>query len=262
MGTGMELAYEQALSMASPEKINRVIVISDGDANIGKSSHQAIHAAVADYVKQGITLTTIGVGRGNYNDTMMEQLANKGNGNYFYLDDQKEAIKVFGEQLNGTLEVIAKDVKLQVEWNPEVVPRYRLIGYENRDIADEDFRNDAVDAGEIGAGHQVTAVYEVELAQQQGPLGTVRIRHKEPNGDTAVENSYPLGVEAVQGTFEGASADLRFAASVAYFADRLRGGSQYDFETLAALAKGAADKRAERLELVKLIEKAGAMPQR
>jgi Ca-activated chloride channel family protein len=143
-------------------------VLSDGDANIGRTSHDEILAGITGYAKKGITMSTIGLGMGNYQDTMMEQLANKGDGNYYYIDSYDEAKKVFGQDLAGTIQVIAKDVKIQVEFNPEAVLAYRLIGYENRDIADRDFRNDAVDAGEIGAGHMVTALYDPALPGRLG----------------------------------------------------------------------------------------------
>src|SRR5688500_1121464 len=133
-----------------PNAVSRVIVLSDGDANVGNTTHEQILARIKGKVKEGITLSTIGFGMGNYKDELMEQLANKGNGNNFYIDSLSAAKKVFQEQLGSTLEVVAKDVKLQVDFDPTLVARYRLVGYENRDVKDADFRNDKVDAGEIG----------------------------------------------------------------------------------------------------------------
>jgi Ca-activated chloride channel family protein len=178
MGSGLELAYKLAGRGLKPKTVSRVIVLSDGDANVGRTSHSAILATIAGQVKEGVTLSTVGFGMGNYKDTLMEQLANKGNGNYYYIDSMNQARRVFQEQLGGTLEVVAKDVKIQVDFDKQAVVKYRLVGYENRDVADIDFRNDKVDAGEIGAGHSVTAIYEVELGASTRPLATVRIRAK------------------------------------------------------------------------------------
>ncbi len=223
MNDGMKIAYELAMSKKKAGEVSRVIVLSDGDANIGPMGHDDILAGIKKYVDEGVTLSTIGLGSGNYNDHMMEQLANKGNGNYYYIDSIQEARKVFGEQLDGTLQVIAKDVKLQVEFDPTKVPRYRLIGYENRDIADRDFRNDAVDAGEIGAGHTVTALYEVELAgTPEGRIATVRVRHKTPDAFKAMEEEFPITETNFRSKIADASADFQFAASVAAFAELLR----------------------------------------
>ena len=223
MNNGMQIAYELAMSKKKPGEVSRVIVLSDGDANIGPMSHEDILAGIKKYVDEGVTLSTIGLGTGNYNDKMMEQLANKGNGNYYYIDSIQEARKVFGEQLDGTLQVIAKDVKLQVEFDPNKVPRYRLLGYENRDIADKDFRNDAVDAGEIGAGHTVTALYELELSgAPEGQIATVRVRHKTPDAFKATEDAFPISDANFRPKLAQASQDFQFAAAVAAFAEVLR----------------------------------------
>jgi Ca-activated chloride channel family protein len=223
MNDGMKIAYELAMSKKKGGEVSRVIVLSDGDANIGPMSHNDILAGIKKYVDEGVTLSTIGLGTGNYNDKMMEQLANKGNGNYYYIDSIQEARKVFGEQLDGTLQVIAKDVKLQVEFDPVKVPRYRLLGYENRNIADKDFRNDAVDAGEIGAGHTVTALYELELAgAAEGTVATVRVRHKKPDAFKATEDAFPLTDGHFHAKLGQASSDFQFAAAVAAFAELLR----------------------------------------
>ena len=262
MASGLDLAYEQAMKGLLPGSISRVIVLSDGDANVGPAGHEAHLRIIAERAKAGVTLSTIGFGLGNYKDTAMEQLANKGNGNNYYIDSIAAAKKVFSEQLGSTLEVLAKDVKLQVEFDPTVVAKYRLVGYENRDIADDSFRDDKVDAGEIGAGHQVTALYEIELTPagrlSPSPFGLVRIRHKAPDGDRAVENTFAMA-SAPAAAFENATSDLRFAFAVAAFADVLRGADEakgWSLDKIAAVARAAAGDNADRSELVSLIERA------
>ncbi|MBS1121270.1 MAG: Von Willebrand factor type domain protein [Deltaproteobacteria bacterium] len=262
MASGLDLAYKQAMQGVRPGAISRVIVLSDGDANVGASTHDEMLKVIAGRAKEGVTLSTIGFGMGNYKDELMEQLANKGNGNNFYIDSLAAAKKVFQEQLGSTLDVVAKDAKFQIDFDPAMVTRYRLVGYENRDLADTDFRNDQVDAGEIGAGHQVTALYEVELTDQgkqtSAPIASLRIRHKEPRGEHATEAAFPM-VGGPAGSFASAPADLRFAFAVAAFADILRGGEDAEHWSLAAirdLAKAAAGDREDRTELVGLIERA------
>ncbi|MCP3166519.1 vWA domain-containing protein [Myxococcus qinghaiensis] len=264
MGTGMELAYKHAVKKASGKVVSRVIVLTDGDANIGPTlSPQAMLESIHKYVAEGVTLTAVGFGMGNYRDDMMEKLADKGNGNCFYVDSYKEAKKVFETQLTGTLEVIAKDVKLQVEFNPAAVRRYRLMGYENRDVADNDFRNDKVDAGEIGAGHNVTALYEVELVKDsKESLATVRVRAKAPNGTEAAEQSFPFERSLLRASVEASSPDFRFALAVASTADILRGNPAAEAWSLATaqkLAEGAAAGDADRNEFVKLVSQARAL---
>jgi Ca-activated chloride channel family protein len=262
MGSGIDLAYQQAMQGLRPGAISRVIVCTDGDANVGAHSHAEILEIIAGRAKEGVTLSTIGFGMGNYKDELMEQLADKGNGNNYYIDSLAAAERVFGEQLGATLEVVAKDVKLQVEFDPAMVARYRLIGYENRDIADADFRNDKVDAGQVGAGHQVTALYEIELTdhgrQARAPLGGVRIRHKQPHGEQATEAAYPM-VGGPAEAFAGAPVDLRFAFAVAAFADVLRNGQDAEHWSLPQirdLAQSAAGDDPDRRELVGLIDRA------
>jgi Ca-activated chloride channel homolog len=261
MGDGIALAYAQAEKGLRPNTVSRVIVLSDGDANVGRTSHEEILATIQSKVKEGVTLSTIGFGMGNYKDELMEQLADKGNGNNFYIDGVSQAKRVFQEQLGSTLEVVAKDVKLQVDFDATQVKRYRLIGYENRNIADEDFRNDRVDAGEIGAGHQVTALYELELAKTLGtdPLAAVRIRHKTPTGTTATEAEFPLDTADVFTRFADAPDDFQFAFAVAGFADVLRGGADakgWDLAALRAFAVRTAGQSDERKEFVKLVDRA------
>jgi Ca-activated chloride channel family protein len=261
MGSGIELAYQLASKQVGPASETRVIVLSDGDANVGNTTHESILKTIKGYVKEGVTLSTVGFGMGNYKDNLMEQLADKGNGNAYYIDGLSEAKKVFQEQLGGTLEVIAQDVKIQVDFNPKSVTAYRLVGYENRDIADHDFRNDKVDAGEIGAGHAVTAVYEVELARDAEPtLATVRIRAKKPRGTEAAEYAYPFETKALEPTFADASPDFRWAAAVMGFAEILRKSPYADgwkLDTVLTIAQGAAGAgNAERQEFLSLVGKA------
>lgn len=222
---GLRMGYQLALQNFGPDYINRVILCSDGVANVGQTGPDAILTEIANYVKDGILLTTIGFGMGNYNDILMEQLANKGNGSYTYVDTLKEAERVFVENLTGTLQIIAKDAKVQVEFNPQTVSRFRLLGYENRRLAQEDFRDDDVDAGEIGSGHSVTALYEIKLHEEEvvGKLATIFIRHENPDTGNVTEVSQDIFADELKGTFEEASTSFQLAATVAEFAEILRG---------------------------------------
>ena len=269
MASGVELAYREAMKGLAPGAESRVIILSDGDANIGPTSHDEILKLIANKAKEGVTLSTIGFGMGNYKDETMEQLADKGDGANFYIDGLSQAKRVFQEQLGSTLEVVAQDVKLQVDFDARQVARYRLVGYENRDVADSDFRNDKVDAGEIGAGHQVTAIYELELQPAMtadvtpaDPLAVVRVRHKEPKATEAREAAFGFARSELAASFAAASADFRFAFAAAAFADVLRGAEDAEHWSLAdiqALAAGAAGDAADRRELVDLIKKARAL---
>jgi Ca-activated chloride channel family protein len=263
MGSGLELAYDLAAKQLTPDSETRVIVLSDGDANVGNTTHEDILKTIHGHVKEGVTLSTVGFGMGNYKDNLMEQLADKGNGVSYYIDGLSEAKRVFQEKLAGTLEVIAQDVKIQVDFDPKVVTAYRLVGYENRDIRDQDFRDDKVDAGEIGAGHAVTAVYEVELAagaQTNPNLATVRIRAKKPRGKEAAEYTYPFARDLLRPSFDAASADFRFASAVVGFAEILRKSPYADGWTLdkvLSIARAAAPAaNAERQEFLTLVGKA------
>jgi Ca-activated chloride channel family protein len=263
MGSGLDLAYEQAMKSMRPGTISRVIVLSDGDANVGPTSHQKILDIIDSRVKAGVTLSTIGFGMGNYRADLMEQLGDRGNGNNYYVDSLDAAKKLFSSELASVLEVAAKDAKLQVEFDPAVVARYRLLGYENRDIRDGDFRKDSVDAGEIGVGHQVTALYEVQLVEgaKALPLGLVRIRHKQPDGQDATENTFAMSSGPAP-SFEAASDDLKFAFAVASFADMLRGAEDAQSWSLAhaiEVAKANAKGDKDRLELVDLMQRANKL---
>ena len=265
MSSGMDLAYDMADAAYLPGGINRVVVLSDGDANIGPATHDQILSNIRQYADKGITMTTIGLGMGNYKDTMMEQLANQGDGNYYYIDSAREADRVFGTHVGGTLDVIARDVKLQVEFDPEVVRAYRLIGYENRDIADQDFRNDAVDAGEIGAGHAVTALYEVILRDDApgDSLAEVHIRAKKPGPDRpAREWVTGFSREAMASSFEAASDDLRVAVASATFAELLRDSPHVEevrYADVARLLRSTDRDYEEDRELLGLVETAGRL---
>ena len=221
---GLHKGYELALRNKQQGCINRVILCSDGVANSGQTTPESLLKEIRDYVDDDIYLTTVGFGMGNFNDVLMEELAKKGNGNYAYVDTLKEAKRIFVENLTGTLQVIAKDAKIQVEFNEETVSRFRLLGYENRRMDHEDFRNDDADAGEIGSGHSVTALYEIKLCKDigEGELATVFIRHEDPDTQKVTEVNEKLLVENLIGIFEDASPDLQFAASVAQFAEILR----------------------------------------
>ena len=259
MGDGLELAYRYAASKAGPRAVSRVVVLTDGDTNLGRNrSADAMLESVHRYVAEGVTLSTIGFGMGNYRDDLMERLADKGNGNCFYIDSEREARRVFQERLAGTLEVIAQDVKVQVDFEPSAVRTYRLLGYENRAVADRDFRDDKVDGGEVGAGHSVTALYEVELTGEGSRLATVRVRAKRPGGQEAAEQRFALDVAHVHPSLEEASAGLRFAAAVAGTADLLRGAPQagdWSLATSEALAEGALEGFEDREEFLSLLRR-------
>ena len=268
MGSGIQLAYDLASKTLQKGHVNRVVVLSDGDANIGKTSHEEILKSIEQYKSRGITLSTVGFGSGNYKDTMMEQLADKGDGNYVYIDGEPEARKVFGRETDSLLQVIARDVKIQVELDPNVIRRYRLIGYENRDIADKDFRNDKVDAGEVGAGHSVTALYDVELVNPKalvsGPSAaaamTVRLRWKPALGsETATESETKMPGSAFATSFEDAPENFRFAAAVASFAEILRQSphaKDWKLADVERIANASSGQRPERAELVSLVKSA------
>ncbi len=263
MSSGLELAYKLAHKNFRGKSVNRVIVCSDGDANVGRTSHGDMLKSIKHYAEEGITLSSIGFGMGNYKDHRMEQLANKGNGNYFYIDTFSAAKRVFGKQLMGTLQVIAKDVKIQVEFDPKAVRKYRLIGYENRDIADKDFRNDKVDAGEIGAGHTVTALYELQLTDPSRSFATVRIRWKKPQGVKADEKAFPFDTRMMRASFARASADFRRAVAAAALAENLRNSpfkESWTIQKAKRIAQKALSRESkEELELIELIDKAAAL---
>jgi len=279
-GEGIALAYAMAKQAYIEGGANRVILATDGDFNVGTVDQNALETLVADQRRSGIALTTLGFGTGNYNDQLSERLADVGDGNHAYIDSVREARKVLVQQMGGTLLTIARDVKIQVEFNPAQVSEYRLIGYENRILAREDFANDKVDAGDIGAGHQVTALYEItpagSAAQRVAPLrygkadvvrpdlaigkelAHLRLRYKLPGQDASRLIETPiLASQLTQAPGES----LRLASAVAGFADALRGGERMDgwsWDAMISTARAARgnDPRGERAELVQLMDAA------
>jgi len=280
---GIELAYEMAEKNFTEGGVNRVILATDGDFNVGISDIDQLKKLIEKKRESGIALTTLGFGTGNYNDYLMEQLADVGNGNYAYIDTINEARKVLVDELNSTLLTIASDVKIQIEFNPAIVSEYRLIGYSNRKLANEDFNNDKVDAGEIGAGHTVTALYELALVGSGGErhsesrydkpelskvkeslineIGELRIRYKLPGSDKSQLISEIIDNIELPKANENSN-DFNFSASIAAFAQTLTDSKYLESYTLtdaARLAKGAIGEddfgyRAELLRLINIAE--------
>lgn len=268
MSSGIDIAYDMAWNAFQSGAENRVMIMSDGDANVGNTGWNTMLSQIQGYADRGVTLSTIGLGMGNYKDTTMEQLANNGDGNNYYIDSNEEAKKLFVDGFNGTMISIARDVKIQVEMNPDRVSSYRLIGYENRDIADKDFRNDRVDAGEVGAGHSVTALYEVILSEDafinRGPsdLLTVRLRYEQPGADkSATERAWVYSYNELSGT--AASDSLQRAYVAGTFAEILRRSPYASNISLPSLANymntSIPNKQEEDVELLSLIKKAGKL---
>jgi Ca-activated chloride channel homolog len=277
-GAGIELAYKLAEQTFVKGGINRVVLATDGDFNVGTTSEGDLVRLIEEKRKSGVFLSVLGFGTGNLKDATMEKLADKGNGNYAYIDSMLEAKKVLVEEGGSTLVTIAKDVKIQVEFNPKEVASYRLVGYENRKLAHQDFNDDTKDAGEIGAGHSVTALYEVvpagaksgvpsvdKLKYQEekpltsaatsGELMTVKIRYKKPDGDKSELSSFTITGD--DRALDKTTPDFRFAAAVAEFGMLLRDSKHKgdaSWTEIAELAKGASESsdehRAEFLTLV------------
>jgi len=286
-GAGIKLAYSIARQAFIKGGINRVLIASDGDMNVGTVNHEALKDLIKSQRESGIALSTLGFGSGNYNYALMEQLADVGDGNAAYIDSIKEAHKVLVREMQSTLLTIARDVKVQVEFNPEWVAEYRLIGYENRLLKREDFTNDKVDAGDIGAGHTVTALYEIALHNSGGEkiptrrygnndsnrvinkgkeLAFVKLRYKPMGGNASLEMSQPILGKAIQGTFSKASNNLKFASAVAGFAQILQGGEytgDWGLDAALALARESRgnDPHGYRAELVTLVELAHSLDQ-
>ena len=220
---GLRIAYRMASERVQPGRVTRVLLLSDGVGNVGRTGSDSILKQIREHVDEGVTLTTVGFGMGNYNDILMEQLANDGDGMYHYVDSLTEARRVFVDNLVGTLQNIAKDTKVQVDFDPDVVRSYRLLGYENRDIEDEDFRDDTVDAGEVGAGHSVTALYEVKLHEDaDGTLATVQVRYADPDSGEVTEIKQALESSDLASEFYEASPSFQLSAVVAEYAEILR----------------------------------------
>jgi Ca-activated chloride channel homolog len=278
-GAGIELAYKVAQENYIKGGNNRVVLATDGDFNVGYNSSSDLGQLIEEKRKTGVFLTCLGFGMGNYKDTTLETLANKGNGNYAYIDTLQEANRFLVKEFKGTMFAIAKDVKIQIEFNPSLVKAYRLIGYENRKLRPEDFKNDAIDAGELGSGHTVTAFYEIiptgvesnlfvatdDLkytpkvapdAQLNNELATVKFRYKKPDGDRSTEMTRVI--QNIEVGALNASPDFRFAAAVAWFGLYLRDSkliqnkSITDIENLANTAIGQ-DTEGYRYELIRLV---------
>jgi len=279
-GAGIELAYKVAQENFIKNGNNRVILATDGDFNVGASSNTDMQTLIEEKRKSGVFLTCLGYGMGNYKDSKMEILADKGNGNYAYIDNIQEANRFLGKEFKGSMFAIAKDVKIQIEFNPSLVQAYRLIGYENRKLRPEDFKNDAIDAGELGSGHTVTALYEIiptgvknELYQEpsdlkytktdasstnfNNELATIKFRYKKPDGDKSTEMTALISNK--HDAFYTASPDFKFSVAVAWFGLKLRDSklvlnkSSID---IAALAKEGLvnDSEGYRAEFIRLVE--------
>jgi len=278
--SGIELAYQMAREGFIDKGINRILLATDGDFNVGVSDFDSLKQMAVDQRKSGVSLTTLGFGVDNYNEHLMEQLADAGDGNYAYIDNLREARKVLVDQLSSTLAVVAKDVKLQVEFNPAQVSEYRLLGYENRALKREDFNNDKVDAGEIGAGHTVTALYEIVPKGQPGwleplryssapkveaktaELAMLRVRYKPLDSADSKLIEHPISSAPNSAK---PSDDLRFSAAVAAFAQQLKGDGRYtgsmSLNDTAALARAARgdDPFGLRGEFVQMVELAQSL---
>ncbi len=280
-GAGIELAYKTAEANFIKGGNNRVILATDGDFNVGASSNTDMQTLIENKRKSGVFLTVLGYGMGNYKDSKMEILADKGNGNYAYIDNIQEANRFLGKEFKGAMFAIAKDVKIQIEMNPQHVQAYRLIGYENRKLRDEDFTNDTIDAGELGSGHTVTALYEIiptgvessffdskalplkysevkpNTAKYTDELATVKFRYKKPDGDKSIEMVNVIADKPVN--LDKTSDDFKFCASVAWFGLKLRDSkyiSDKSLDNIRKLAKNSIGKDDEgyKAEMVRLID--------
>jgi len=279
---GIRLAYDVAQSAYIEDGVNRILLATDGDFNVGTTDFEQLVDLVETRRDSGIGLSTLGFGTGNYNDHLAEQLANKGNGAHAYIDTLNEANKVLVNQLSSTLLTIAGDVKIQLEFNPAVVSEYRLVGYENRQLRREDFNNDKIDAGEIGAGHTVTALYEITLAgsgkerinplrygskqiakrNHGNELAMLRLRYKQPGSHTSQLIEAPVFKKSIKSRLEQTTDRYRFAAAVAGFGQQLRGGEyleDFDYDAVLELARGSRGTdpngyRGEFLQLVQLAQ--------
>lgn len=256
----LRMAYEQAEKAYVKNGINRIILATDGDFNVGVSDTETLKSLVAEKRKSGISLSTLGFGTDNYNEEMMEQIADAGDGNYSYIDSEKEARKVLRHQLTSTLATVAQDVKIQVEFNPAAVKEYRLVGYTNRTLRNEDFNNDKADAGDIGSGHSVTALYEIipqgktgwlaDSRYQQAPAANgskneyayVKVRYKLPGQSASKLIEQPVPARSIP--LAQADADTRLALAVASYAQQLRGGEYNGRLDWNAIAKMAANTQA------------------
>ncbi|MDQ6471079.1 von Willebrand factor type A domain-containing protein [Flavobacterium sp. LHD-80] len=280
-GAGIELAYKTATENFIKDGNNRVILATDGDFNVGSASNADMEKLIEEKRKTGVFLTCLGYGMGNYKDSKMEILADKGNGNYAYIDNIQEANRFLGKEFKGSMFAIAKDVKIQIEFNPKQVQAYRLIGYENRKLRPEDFKNDAIDAGELGSNHTVTALYEIipagaksdYLAEQpddlkytkteastnnySNELATIKFRYKKPDGDKSIEMVQVIANKSV--ALEKSSDDMKFSSAVAWFGLKLRDSKlikDKSSEEIVKLAKqgNSNDGEGYKAEFIRLVE--------
>lgn len=272
---GLQLGYEMATEAYLPGGTNRVILASDGVGNVGTTDPIALIAGAKGRAQDDVMLTTIGFGMDNYNDVMLEQLADKGNGFYAYVDTLEEARKMFINRLTNSLQAIAVDAKVQVDFNPEVVAQYRLIGYENRAVADQDFRDDRVDAGELNAGHNATAIYQVQLRPNalaprdgvSGKLATVFLRWQDPDTRQVKELSGDVNTGDLAQSFNQTSPRFQMNAAVAQFAEILR-KSPYAEASLSQLSEYAwqaarlLPNDADMQEFAQLVQRASTLPER
>lgn len=268
---GLSVGYRMAWSCFDREKNNCLLLFSDGVANVGQTDADRLLEETQGYAKKGITLSTIGVGMGNYNDVLLEKLGDKGNGFYAYVDNFSQAQRIFDKNLAGALQVIARDVKIQVEFDPEVVYSYRLLGYENRAVADYDFRNEKVDGGEIGPGHSVTALYEIKIRnnpyqrnqnfKNNQEFGRVFVRYKNPETGNVEEISCAIDGSSFKRHFDNGATALKLAACAGEFAEIMRGSYWSRYSNLNSVLKLANDLYSQTsdkdvYELARLIEKA------
>jgi Ca-activated chloride channel homolog len=276
-GAGIELAYKTAMENFIKGGNNRVILATDGDFNVGSSANTDMQTLIEEKRKSGVFLTCLGYGMGNYKDSKMEILANKGNGNYAYIDNIQEANRFLGKEFKGSMFAIAKDVKIQIEFNPKHVQAYRLIGYENRKLRPEDFKNDAIDAGELGSNHTVTALYEIiptgieseytaadlkytkttSTANYSNELATIKFRYKKPDGNKSIEMIQTSENKSLD--LKNASTDFKFSAAVAWFGLKLRDSNlvpNKETDKIKKLAKEGLsnDEDGYKAEFIRLVE--------
>lgn len=271
---GLTIAYAMARRGFEEGKINRIILCSDGVANVGRTGARGILKQVKQYAEKGITLTTLGFGMGNYNDVMMEKLANNGDGNYYYIDSVQEANRIFKDGATSMLQVMGSDAKIQVEFNPDTVDRFRLLGYENRRLRTQDFLDDSVDAGEVGVGQTVTALYEVRVRDaardlQDSMLGTARIRYRNVDTQQVEHIERVINVAEIDLGFANTSPRFRFTAAVAEFAEILKesywakdSNLEHVLEVAREAAYATGQDNEKDLEFLKLVRKAVAVKQK
>ncbi|MFZ1684490.1 MAG: YfbK domain-containing protein, partial [Candidatus Zixiibacteriota bacterium] len=262
---GLRLGYQVANQQFTPGANNIVILLSDGVANVGRTSPEAIMREINQFARKGLTLSTFGFGMGNYNDVLLEQLAKQGNGSYAYIDNDEQGQKLFAGQLVSTMQLLARDVKIQVEFNPSTVSSYRLIGYENRAVADNKFRDNKQDGGEIKAGHEVTALYELILSRRgrESRLATINVRWTNLAQEEVTEVSQDVVMPRHITSFAGARPQFRLAVAATRFAELLKGTEFTDgcFAGVLQIARRASSEKPseQTRELCSLIERAQSM---